>query len=48
LVFGPPIISTGRKAKELNALVEDWIETTMLRIGHVGVQSDKTDSKKTA
>jgi 1-acyl-sn-glycerol-3-phosphate acyltransferase len=48
LVFGPPIISTGREAKELNALVEDWIETTMLHISHIGVQSDKTDSKKTA
>jgi len=35
LVFGPPIRSEGRKAKELNRLVEDWIETTMLRIGTV-------------
>lgn len=32
LVFGPLIPSEGRKAKELNRLVEDWIESTMTRI----------------
>jgi 1-acyl-sn-glycerol-3-phosphate acyltransferase len=47
LVFGPPIISTGRKAKELNAFVENWIETTMTRISNSAVQPGKTNSKKT-
>jgi 1-acyl-sn-glycerol-3-phosphate acyltransferase len=35
LVFGPLVESTGRKAKELNALVEEWIEGTMQRISNV-------------
>jgi 1-acyl-sn-glycerol-3-phosphate acyltransferase len=35
LVFGPLVESNGRKAKELNALVEEWIEGTMQRISNV-------------
>jgi 1-acyl-sn-glycerol-3-phosphate acyltransferase len=34
LVFGPLISSTGHKPKELNTLVENWIESTMVRISH--------------
>ncbi len=48
LVFGPPIINVGRKAKELNAFVENWIETTMSRISNTSVQPGQTNSKKTA
>lgn len=33
VVFGPLLPSRGRKAKELNALVESWIESAMARIG---------------
>lgn len=29
MVIGPPIPSTGRSAKELTALAEDWIESTV-------------------
>lgn len=32
LVFGPPLDSHRYKAKELNALAEEWIETTLARI----------------
>jgi 1-acyl-sn-glycerol-3-phosphate acyltransferase len=32
LVFGPPFDSRRYKAKELNALAEEWIETTLARI----------------
>jgi len=35
LVFGPLIRSEGHKAKELNRLVEDWIESAMTRISQV-------------
>ncbi len=35
LVFGPLLSSAGRKPKELNTLVETWIESTMAHISHV-------------
>jgi len=38
LVFGPLITPSGRPAKVLNALVEQWIESTMQRISRVPEQ----------
>jgi 1-acyl-sn-glycerol-3-phosphate acyltransferase len=38
VVFGPLIESQGRHPRELNALVEDWIEATMQRISNVPIQ----------
>jgi 1-acyl-sn-glycerol-3-phosphate acyltransferase len=35
LIFGPLLNSQGHKPKELNTLVETWIESAMARISHV-------------
>tara|TARA_B100000315_G_scaffold260410_1_gene321543 strand:+ start:6944 stop:7513 length:570 start_codon:yes stop_codon:yes gene_type:complete len=36
LVFGPVIDSTGKSAKEINALAESWIEKTVDALNHQG------------
>lgn len=41
LVFGPLIRSEGHKAKELNKRMEDWIESTMARIGQAPAKPEK-------
>ncbi len=41
LVFGPLIRGEGRKPKQLNSLVEDWIESTMTRISQAPAKPEK-------
>jgi 1-acyl-sn-glycerol-3-phosphate acyltransferase len=43
VVFGPLIESQGRHPRELNALVEDWIEATMQRISDIPIQPLEKD-----
>ena len=44
VVFGPLLASDGRSPQELTRQVEDWIETTMARIGTVGVAPQNPES----
>jgi len=43
VVFGPLIESAGRSPQEVSRQVEDWIESTMARIGGVPVASAVSD-----
>lgn len=43
LIFGPPISSRGRTAKELNAQAQEWIENTMTQITQ-GLTPDQQSS----
>lgn len=46
LVFGPLIQSSGHSIKELNTLVETWIEETMKQISSDSTQQMKTEADK--
>ena len=47
VVFGPLTESYGRNARELNVLVENWIESMMQRISNVSISSRQRDLAKT-